>query len=108
MRSAWRRQLTEWLGPERAAQLEASLTQFIGTGVEFIGSLTAQLAQSGLTVLNTLAFIILTPVVDLLPAARLGRDGQRHRRIAAARAPAAKSGRCSTRSTARWPASLRG
>jgi predicted PurR-regulated permease PerM len=28
-------QLTEWLGPERAAQLEASLAQFLGTGVEF-------------------------------------------------------------------------
>ena len=56
-------QLTEWLGPERAAQLEASLAQFLGTGVEFIGNLTAQVAQSGLTVINTLAFIILTPVV---------------------------------------------
>ena len=59
----WAPALTEWLGPERAAQLEASLAQFIGTGVEFIGNLTAQIAQSGLTVLNTLAFIILTPVV---------------------------------------------
>jgi predicted PurR-regulated permease PerM len=56
-------QFTEWLGPERAAQLEASLTQFIGTGVEFIGNLTGQIVQSGLTVLNTLAFVILTPVV---------------------------------------------
>ena len=56
-------QFTEWLGPERAAQLEASLAQFVGTGVEFIGNFTAQLAQSGLTVLNTLAFIVLTPVV---------------------------------------------
>jgi len=56
-------QLVEWLGAERTAQLQASLSQFLGTGVEFIGSLTAQLAQSGLTVLNTLAFIILTPVV---------------------------------------------
>ncbi len=56
-------QLVEWLGPERTAQLQASLSQFLGTGVEFIGNLTAQLAQSGLTVLNTLAFIILTPVV---------------------------------------------
>jgi predicted PurR-regulated permease PerM len=56
-------QLTEWLGPERTAQLQSSLAQFLGTGVEFIGNLTAQLAQSGLTVLNTLAFIILTPVV---------------------------------------------
>jgi predicted PurR-regulated permease PerM len=56
-------QLNEWLGAERAAQLEASLAQVLGSGVEFIGNLTAQLAQSGLTVLNTLAFIILTPVV---------------------------------------------
>ncbi len=56
-------QLVEWLGPERAAQIEASLAQFLGSGVELIGNLTAQLAQSGLTVLNTLAFIVLTPVV---------------------------------------------
>jgi predicted PurR-regulated permease PerM len=56
-------QLNEWLGPERAAQLEASLAQFLGSGVEFLGSLTAQVAQSGLTVLNTLAVLILTPVV---------------------------------------------
>jgi predicted PurR-regulated permease PerM len=56
-------QLVEWLGPERAAQLERTIAQFLGYGVEFIGSMTAQLAQSGLTVLNTLAFIVLTPVV---------------------------------------------
>lgn len=56
-------QLIEWLGPERTAQLEAGLTQFIGTGVDFIVNLTGQVAQSGLTVLNTLAFIFLTPVV---------------------------------------------
>jgi predicted PurR-regulated permease PerM len=55
--------LIEWLGPERTAQLEASLVQFVSNGSEFVYSLTAQLAQSGLTVLNTLAFIILTPVV---------------------------------------------
>jgi predicted PurR-regulated permease PerM len=56
-------QLVEWLGPERTAQLQASLSQFLGNGVEFIGNLTAQLAQSGLTVLNTVLFLILTPVV---------------------------------------------
>ncbi len=56
-------QLVEWLGPERTEQLQSSLSQFLGTGVEFIGNLTGQLAQSGLTVLNTLAFIILTPVI---------------------------------------------
>lgn len=56
-------QLNDWLGPERAAQLQTQLTQFIGSGVEFLGSLTAQVAQSGLTVLNTIAVLILTPVV---------------------------------------------
>ncbi|HEX4296963.1 MAG TPA: AI-2E family transporter [Devosia sp.] len=56
-------QLNDWLGPERAGQLEASLSQFLGSGVEFVGSLTAQVAQSGLTVLNTIAVLILTPVV---------------------------------------------
>jgi predicted PurR-regulated permease PerM len=53
----------EWLGPERTAQLEASLVQFVSNGSDLIYSLTAQVAQSGLTVLNTLAFIVLTPVV---------------------------------------------
>jgi predicted PurR-regulated permease PerM len=48
-------QLNEWLGPERASQVETSLTQFLGSGVEFLGSVTGQLAQSGLTVLNTVA-----------------------------------------------------
>ncbi|MEO8756851.1 MAG: AI-2E family transporter [Devosia sp.] len=56
-------QLNEWLGPERAAQLEASLAQFLGSGIEFLGSLATQVAQSGLTVINTIAVLILTPVV---------------------------------------------
>ena len=56
-------QLNEWLGPERAAQLQTSLAQFLTSGVEFLGSVTAQVAQSGLTVLNTIAVLILTPVV---------------------------------------------
>ncbi|MEQ1901268.1 MAG: AI-2E family transporter [Devosia sp.] len=56
-------QLVEWLGPERAAQLETSLTQMLGSGVEFVAGLTAQIAQSSLTVLNTIAIIIITPVV---------------------------------------------
>jgi predicted PurR-regulated permease PerM len=56
-------QLAEWLGPERAAQFEAALTQMLGTGVEFVAGLASQLAQSSLTVLNTIALIIITPVV---------------------------------------------
>jgi predicted PurR-regulated permease PerM len=56
-------QLTEWLGPERAAQLEASLADMIGNGVELAGAVTAQVAQSGITVLNTIAILFITPVV---------------------------------------------
>jgi len=56
-------QLNQWLGHERAVQLETSLAQFLGSGVEFIGNLTAQVAQSGLTVINTIAVLFLTPVV---------------------------------------------
>ena len=56
-------QLTEWLGPERAGQFEASLADLIGRGVELAGTITAQVAQSGITVLNTIAILFITPVV---------------------------------------------
>lgn len=59
----WAPQVAEWLGPERAAQLENSLSEVIGRGVEFAGILTATLAQSGLTVINTIAVLFITPVV---------------------------------------------
>ena len=56
-------QLAEWLGPERTAQLEQSIAELSGRSVEFIGSLTAQLAASSLNVFTTLALLIITPVV---------------------------------------------
>jgi len=59
----WAPQLNAWLGPERAAQLEGSLTDLIGRGVELTASITAALAQSGLNVLNTIAVLFITPVV---------------------------------------------
>lgn len=59
----WAPQFTEWLGPERAQQLEGSLADLIGRGVELVGTLTAGLAASGLTVLNTIAVLFITPVV---------------------------------------------
>ncbi|WP_417308951.1 AI-2E family transporter [Devosia sp.] len=59
----WAPQLTEWLGPQRTAQLESSLTELIGRGVEIVGGLTATLAASGLTVLNTIAVLFITPVM---------------------------------------------
>jgi predicted PurR-regulated permease PerM len=59
----WAPQFNEWLGPERAQQLEGSLADLIGRGVELVGTLTAGLAASGLTVLNTIAVLFITPVV---------------------------------------------
>ncbi len=59
----WAPQFTEWLGPERAAQLESSLADLLGRGVEITAGITATLAQSGLTVLNTIAVLFITPVV---------------------------------------------
>ncbi|MGN6488920.1 MAG: AI-2E family transporter [Devosia sp.] len=59
----WAPQFTEWIGPERAAQLEGSLTDLIGRGIELVGTITAGLAASGLTVLNTIAVLFITPVV---------------------------------------------
>ncbi|HHY50098.1 MAG TPA: AI-2E family transporter, partial [Alphaproteobacteria bacterium] len=56
-------QLTTWLGSERAAQLEGSLTELIGRGVEIAGSITAIIATSGLNVLNTIAVLFIAPVV---------------------------------------------
>lgn len=59
----WMPQFTEWLGPERTAQLEGSLADLLGRGVEFAGVVTGTLAQSGLTVINTIAVLFITPVV---------------------------------------------
>ena len=59
----WMPQFTEWIGPERAAQLEGSLADMIGRGVEFAGLLTATLASSGLTVVSTIVVLFITPVV---------------------------------------------
>jgi predicted PurR-regulated permease PerM len=59
----WAPQFTEWLGPERTAQLQGSLTDLIGRAVEFVGLATTTLAQSGLTVLGTIAVLFITPVV---------------------------------------------
>jgi predicted PurR-regulated permease PerM len=59
----WAPQFTDWIGPERAQQLEGSLTDLVGKGVELAGGITAGLAASGLTVLNTIAVLFITPVV---------------------------------------------
>src|SRR5687768_7718838 len=56
-------QLNEWLGTERAAEFQGSLTDIITRAVELVGGFTAALAQSGLGVLNTIAILFIAPVV---------------------------------------------
>ena len=56
-------QLSEWLGPERTQQLEASLADLAGRSVAFIAGLSADLAAGGLNVINTIALLIIAPVV---------------------------------------------
>lgn len=63
MIQGWAPQFNDWLGPERAAQLEASLSSMVGSSLEFVGNLTAQVAQSGLTLVNTIAVLFITPVL---------------------------------------------
>ena len=57
----WAPQLNAWLGPERAAQLEASLADLLGRGVELTAAITAQLAQSGINVLTTICLLYTSP-----------------------------------------------
>lgn len=59
----WAPQFTEWLGPERTAQLQGSLTDLIGRAVELAGFATTTLATSSLSVLGTIAVLFITPVV---------------------------------------------
>jgi predicted PurR-regulated permease PerM len=59
----WVPQLAEWLGPERTTQLQGTLADLLGRGVEIAGSLTAGLAAGGLNLLNTIAVLFITPVV---------------------------------------------
>ncbi len=59
----WAPQLSAWLGPERVAQLESSLADLLGRGVELTAALTAQLAQGGINILTTIAVLFVAPVV---------------------------------------------
>ncbi len=56
----------EWLdklGEERVAQFQTSLTEVLNQGVGVVGGLLAQVMQSGLTLINALGVLIVTPVV---------------------------------------------
>ncbi|MCB1376406.1 MAG: AI-2E family transporter, partial [Rhodobacteraceae bacterium] len=59
----WIPALNEWLGPDRAKQLETSLDELLANAPAITATITAWLAQSGWSIINTLGIFIVTPVV---------------------------------------------
>ncbi|KKB82866.1 hypothetical protein VW29_15040 [Devosia limi DSM 17137] len=59
----WAPELNEWLGPERAAQLEATITDMLGRLVGIVGVITGEVVASSMTLISAIGFIIFTPVV---------------------------------------------
>jgi len=59
----WAPELNEWLGPERAAQVEQTLTDLLGRMVGIIGVITGEVVASSMTLISAIGFIIFTPVV---------------------------------------------
>ncbi len=56
----------EWrerLGAERVAELENAFSQMITNSIGIVGNITTRVAQSGLTIINALGLLIVTPVV---------------------------------------------
>lgn len=51
------------LGEERVAQVQNSLAEILSRGVGIVGNVTAQIMQSGLTLINALGLMVVTPVV---------------------------------------------
>ena len=60
----WAPELNEWLGPERAAQVEATVADMMGRLVGLAGVVTGEVLASGMTVINAISFIVFTPVVS--------------------------------------------
>lgn len=55
--------IIERLGEERAAEFQNWLNQLLNQGIGFLVDVTTRVAQSGLTLLNALGLLIVTPVV---------------------------------------------
>lgn len=56
-------ELNEWLGPERAGQVQASINDLTRSALGFIATLPAELVNIGLTGAAVVGFTILSPVV---------------------------------------------
>lgn len=59
----WLPQLTTWFGEERVQRFETQLNEFLGNAPVYTAMVTAWLAQSGWSIINTFAIFIVTPVV---------------------------------------------
>ncbi|WP_240233706.1 AI-2E family transporter [Devosia lacusdianchii] len=59
----WSPEINEWLGPERAAQLQTSISAMTTQVLGFIAALPAELVNIGLTGAGVIGFTLLTPVV---------------------------------------------
>lgn len=60
---AWAPEINEWLGPERAADLQSSLNDLARQALGFIATLPAELVNIGLTGAAVVGFTVLAPVV---------------------------------------------
>ncbi|VAW15302.1 Putative permease often clustered with de novo purine synthesis [hydrothermal vent metagenome] len=56
-------EIYDWLGKERIAQFENSLSSMMSNWVAIVGNLSGQVMQSGLTLINMLGLLIVSPVV---------------------------------------------
>src|SRR5690606_9130341 len=56
-------EINEWLGPERAAQVQTSINDLARQALGFIATLPGELVNIGLTGASVIGFTALTPVV---------------------------------------------
>lgn len=59
----WLPELYNLLGVDRVDQIESSVSGMLGSGVGIAGNILGQVMQSGLTVINALGLLVVTPVV---------------------------------------------
>ena len=59
----WSPEINEWLGPERAAQVQTSINDLARQALGFIATLPGELVNIGLTGAAVIGFTVLTPVV---------------------------------------------
>ncbi|MBJ3784339.1 AI-2E family transporter [Devosia sediminis] len=61
--ATWSPEINAWLGPERAAQVQASLSDIARQFMGFLAQLPAELVSIGLTGASVVGFIVLAPFV---------------------------------------------